>query len=362
MGAKVRLNHALGRDIDINTLKNDFDAVFLAIGRTISRKLPKTRGIKQIIDAIAFLENPGKFAIDGAEVGVIGGGNTAMDTARLAKRAGAKVTVFYRRDHDAMPALAEEVLAAEKEGIGFEFLASPMEFAELNNRATVLFQRMRLQGTDSDGRPVPVPEEDDVFGRNMDLCMVAIGEYSAAGTVLKDTDIELDESGSIRVDPTTMMTSIAGIFAGGDGADGQGTVIHAVRDGKAAAASIDAYLTGGKAEVPLQYMPVKVEKTFKPSRYTPTGRVIETDPIKWEGIVIPEGWTKDDFREKAKEEAARCIQCGTCANCTACIEKTGCPAIIMGPRGPEILEDQCVGCGLCALVCPNDAIETYRLD
>ena len=362
MGVKVKLNHALGRNITLNTLQKDYDAVFLGIGRTLSRHLPGTEGLKSVMDAMDFLENPDKINPAGLKIGVIGGGNTAIDTARVARRRGAEVTIFYRRDRESMPALSEEWLGAEKEGIGFEFLASPMEFKENSNQVNILFQRMKQGDIDSSGRPAPIPVKGKEFSRDMDLCMVAIGEYSAAGTILKDTGIGLKDNGSIIINPDSMMTGMDGIFAGGDGADGQGTVIHAVRDGKAAAAAINAFLKTGKAELPIQYKPVKIEKTFKPSRYQTTGRVIEREPIEWEGRITPETWTQSDFREKAREEAARCIQCGTCANCTACIEKTGCPAIIMGPQGPEILEDQCVGCGLCALVCPNDAIIKYRLD
>lgn len=362
MGVDVKLNRAMGRDFSLQDLQKQYDAVLLCIGRTEPRRLAGAEGVEGVVDAMAFLRDPDALDLKGRSVGVIGGGNTAMDTARQARRMGAEVMVFYRRDQASMPALPEEVHAAMQEGVTFEFLASPRSFENRNGQVEVVFDRMELKGTDADGRGRPVPVQGGDFVRSMDMCMKAIGERSGAAAVLQGSGVTLDKGGSIQIDPDTMMTSVDGVFAGGDGAMGQGTVIHAVRDGKAAAAAIDAFLKTGKAVVPDQYKPVKQEKTFKPPRFKAQGRLIEQDPIEWEGRIFPEGWTRETFKQKAVEEAGRCIQCGTCANCTACIDKTGCPAIIMGPQGPEILEDQCVGCGLCALVCPNDAIIKYKVE
>jgi glutamate synthase (NADPH/NADH) small chain len=182
--------------------------------------------------------------LNGKRIVTIGGGNVAMDSARTAKRMGAEASlILYRRTRAEMPARAEEIHHAEQEGIGFEFLVAPVEILGSEKKwvTGVKCVRMRLSAEDASGRARPVPIPDSEFVVPCDVVVVAVG--SRANPLLTATcpELKLNKWGNIVVDETGM-TSLPGVFAGGDIVRGAATVILAMGDGKRAAQSIDRFL------------------------------------------------------------------------------------------------------------------------
>jgi glutamate synthase (NADPH/NADH) small chain len=182
----------------------------------------------------------------GEKVGVIGGGNVAMDSARVALRAGAKkVTILYRRTRNEMPARVEEIENAEEEGIEFMFLVAPVGYIGDKDgwvKQTKLI-KMRLGEPDSSGRKRPIPIEGSEFEMSLDTVVVAIGQMPSPLIAKTTPGLEIDPGrGTIMVNEKTYATTKTGVFAGGDVTTGAATVISAAGAGKKAAKHIDYYL------------------------------------------------------------------------------------------------------------------------
>jgi formate dehydrogenase beta subunit len=178
----------------------------------------------------------------GKNVVVVGGGNVAVDAARTAKCLGARdVTILYRRSVDEMSANPWEVKEAEIEGVKVEFLVSPNRILGENGTVVgVECVRMQLGEPDESGRKKASPIGGSEFKRETDMVVLAIGEAPDLGFLPKD--IELNDDGTVWVNPVTLETSLRGVFAGGDAILGPASVIEAIRDGKRAAESIDRYI------------------------------------------------------------------------------------------------------------------------
>ena len=176
---------------------------------------------------------------------VFGAGNTALDSARTAKRLGAKeVHIIYRRSEEEMPARHEEVEHAKEEGVQFTFLAAPLEFLDNGEGwlKGVRLQRMQLGEPDASGRRRPLPVEGSEFELDLDLAVIAIGNGS--NPLLRDTpELHFTRRGTLEVNPESLQTDKAGVFAGGDIVTGGATVISAMGAGRQAAQSIDNYLS-----------------------------------------------------------------------------------------------------------------------
>ena len=190
--------------------------------------------------------------LHGQRVVVVGGGNVAMDSVRTARRLGAaEARIVYRRSRDELPARSEEVHHAEQEGVLFDFLVAPLEV--LGNEqgwvSGLRCQRMELGEPDDSGRRRPVPIEGSEFVIECDMVVVAIGTRSNPILTASAPDLDVNQWGYILTDESGM-TSIPGVFAGGDIVRGAATVILAMGDGKRAAASINAYLGGEPLGVP----------------------------------------------------------------------------------------------------------------
>jgi len=200
--------------------------------------------LEGVVDALDFLwhVNIGHEIEVGRKVAVIGGGNVAVDAARTALQCGAyEVTILYRRSREEMPANPWEIKEAEDEGVKIEFLVAPRKFLGENGRASAIeLVRMRLGEPDESGKRKPIPIEGSESTRKTDMVILAIGE--APGVEFLPKGIELNEDGTIWVNPITMETSLQGVFAGGDAVTGPATVIEAIRAGKRAATSIENYL------------------------------------------------------------------------------------------------------------------------
>jgi len=258
LGVKIECDVVVGKTVTIDELMNDegFDAVFIAngAGLPVFLNIPG-ENLKGVYSANEFLTRVnlmrayafGEYdtpVIRGRKAVVVGGGNTAMDAVRTAKRLGAEEAILvYRRSRDEMPARAEEIAHAEEEGIVFMMLTQPIRLIGRDDgwvRAVECI-KMRLGEPDASGRPRPIPIEGSNFVIECDLFVEALGTRANPLLTSACPDIELDEKGYIKVDENGM-TSKPGVFAGGDIVRGAATVILAMGDGKKAAEAIDTYL------------------------------------------------------------------------------------------------------------------------
>ncbi len=246
LGAEFRLGKRLGRDFTLEKLRQDFDAVFLAIGSQGSRGLG-CPGEELATPALEFLEKltDGPPPTVGNDVIVVGGGNTAMDACRCAVRLGAKsVRVLYRRSRREMPCLMEEVEAAEAEGVRIEFLVAPMRLERKGGKLILTCQRMELGAPDAGGRARSLAIPGSHYEVEASSVIAAIGQ-AVELEPLNSTQLTLSKWG-IAADPKTLATNLPGVFAGGDAVTGPDLAVRAVAAGKLAAASIDQYLSGKK--------------------------------------------------------------------------------------------------------------------
>ena len=247
LGVKMVFNTRVGTDIALQELADRFDAVFLSIGtwKESWLYLPGTE-LKGVYPALPFLESVANHEplARATRVAVIGGGNAAIDSARTMLRHGASVTVFYRRERKEMPAIEEEVQAAEEEGVRILFLAAPHRIVgDANGNVKALeLVKTRLGEYDKSGRRRPVPTEE-VMRFDCDAVILAVGETFDLD-FCRASGLELKEEGIIKVDRFTRETSRAFFYAGGDVITGASNVSSAMAGGKQAARSMDERLMG----------------------------------------------------------------------------------------------------------------------
>ncbi|HEY6014729.1 MAG TPA: NADPH-dependent glutamate synthase [Candidatus Limnocylindrales bacterium] len=262
-GVKIEPNAIIGKTYTLAELREQFDAIFIAVGAglPVFMNVPG-ENLKGVLSANEYLTrvnlmgawNPDADTpvLHGQRVVVVGGGNVAMDSVRTARRLGAaEARIVYRRSHDELPARAEEVHHAEQEGVLFDFLVAPLEVLG-NEQGWVTglrCQRMELGEPDDSGRRRPVPIEGSEFVVDCDMVVVAIGTRSNPVLTASAPDLAVNQWGYIVTDETGM-TSIPGVFAGGDIVRGAATVILAMGDGKRAAASIQRWLNGEPLAAP----------------------------------------------------------------------------------------------------------------
>ncbi len=262
MGVVFKTNYIIGRIETVDELFDDFDAVFIGVGAGLPyfMNIPGEH-LNGVYSANEFLtrvnlmkaydfpnNDTPMYDIKGRNAVVFGGGNTAMDGVRTAKRLGAKrAMICYRRTEAEMPARIEEIKHAKEEGIEFHLLASPLEFIGDDNGwlKSMKLQKMELGEPDASGRRRPVPIEGAIEMVDVDVAIVAIGNGSNPIINQTTPDLKVNKWGNILVDETTMKTNKKGVFAGGDIVTGGATVILAMGAGRTAAASIDEYLKNG---------------------------------------------------------------------------------------------------------------------
>jgi len=256
LGVKIKLNQVIGKLLSLKELENDFDAVFLCNGAG----LPMFLGIlgenlvnvyssneylvrNNLMKAYLFpdYDTPIK---KGKNVVVVGGGNVAVDAARVARRLGAEVIIVYRRTRKEMPARIEEIEHALEEGIKIHELIAPLEILGEGQVTSIKCQKMQLGKLDSSGRRKPIPIEGEEIIVNADEFIIAIGQKPNPLLLnqLKESNIDISEKSAILVNEN-MQTSNRKFFAGGDIVGGNATVIKAMGDGKIAAKAIDEFLT-----------------------------------------------------------------------------------------------------------------------
>ena len=309
-GAKMVFNTRVGTDISLNDLADQFDAVFLSIGtwKESWLYLPGTE-LKGVYPALPFLEKAAQHEsiVLGSRVTVIGGGNAAIDSARTVLRRGASVTILYRRERKDMPAIDEEIQAAEDEGVRFVFLAAPHRIlGDANgNVKAIEIVKTRLGEYDKSGRRRPIPT-DEVQRFECDSVILAVGETFDLD-FCRASGLELKEEGTIKVDRLTLETSRPGFYAGGDVITGASNVSNAMGGGKQAAREIDARLTGEQ----------RWERLFAPFEYS---RQVPGEPSlsrRHESHAIPAQYrirSLDEVvdgltAEETLEECRRCLRC-----------------------------------------------------
>ncbi|MEO0079510.1 MAG: FAD-dependent oxidoreductase [candidate division WOR-3 bacterium] len=401
----LRLGIALETNAPINSpkelLENGYAAVFWATGAHRPLRLGiGEEGIAGVLDSLGFLREvaQGKRSELRGSVLVIGGGNSAIDSARTAVRLGAtKVQIIYRRTRREMPADPDEVTDAEKEGITILEKAQPVAILSRNGRLSgVRCIRTRLAEQDESGRRRPVPVPGSEFEIAASVLISAVGQRPETCP-----DLVHSPAGTVAIDPATSQTSLPRVFAGGDVVTGPATVIDAIAAGHRAARSIHAFLTAGREPTTAGCSPSLCQLEITTSQLTavPMGRAtIHKLPARRR-----KNFTEVEqplTTEEAIAEAQRCLRCGPCLECVRC--HTSCPRKLLalfipratgelllrvlssdlseasaGPatrkveltteKGPslslfavpvlyEVLPELCRGCGRCADTCHHRAI------
>jgi formate dehydrogenase major subunit len=359
----------LGRDVSLEQLRHDFDAVFLGLGAQRSRGLDCS-GDGLAVPAVDFLADVsgGSRPWVGTDVLVIGGGNTAIDAARTAIRLGPRsVAVLYRRTRREMPCLMAEVEAAEAEGIRIETLVAPIRLERIDGgRLRLTCTRMELGAPDESGRPRPVPVAGSEFAFEATCVISAIGQ-SVELDALDGSGVAFSSAG-ICADPLTLATSLEGVFAGGDAVTGPDLAVRAVAAGRLAAVSIDQYLGDRPVQGDPEMISVLMGKLSEPE-LAELFRDIERSPRAEMPELSPEtrGASFDEVEtglpvEEAIREAGRCMTCG-CWKESSCrlrqyaTEYGADPLRFAGARRkfqrdtshPEVVYEpgKCILCGAC---------------
>lgn len=348
LGVEMRLGHRVD-DIEAVMHEGAFDACFLGVGSQIGKRAYIPAGdAGRITDAVSVLhrmEGEDKPLL-GRRVVVYGGGNTAVDVARTARRLGAEESVIvYRRNRERMPAHGDELSEALEEGVRLKWL-STITGAEDD---TLTIEKMRL---DDNGFPQPTGEFETI---RADSLVLALGQDVDLDLLQRLPGLDLS-GGTVAVDPL-QATGIPGIYAGGDMTGGARTVTAALGHGKKAARAIDAWLRGETYRAPPKHELATFERlntwyySDAPKTVRPVLDIIRRQSTFDEVV----GSLSED---NALYEARRCMSCGNCFECDTCYGVCPDNAVIkLGPgQGFEFNLDYCKGCGLCVAECPCGAI------
>ena len=351
-GVKVTSGHRV-EDLAAEREEGRFDAVFVAVGAHLSKRVDiPAVDAGPMLDAVSFLRTvaSGERPVIGRRVAVYGGGNTAMDAARTARRLGAdEALIVYRRTREQMPAHAEEAQDAEREGVRINWLRTitAVEGPEL---------QVEVMELDDTGFPQPTGRFETLAA---DTVILALGQDTDTGFLRAVPGVEFDRDGTVQVS-TAMMTGSPGLFAGGDMVPSERTVTIAVGHGKKAARNIDAWLR----EIPSASAPKHDLATFEKLHLWFFGdadrrRQPELEPherLAGFGEVVG-GLTP----QEASFEAQRCLSCGNCCECDGCLGACPEDAVIkLGPGHRYRFDyDKCTGCATCFDQCPVHAIDMF---
>jgi NADPH-dependent glutamate synthase beta subunit-like oxidoreductase len=358
LGIEIKCNVAIGRDIPYEQLQNDYDAIFVGIGAHKGKLLGiPNEDANNVFTGTEFLNkmNCGQTIDVGNKVLVIGGGDTAIDAARVSRRLGADVTIVYRRTRKEMPAIEEEIVGAEEEGVKLEFLAAPVEFVKDGDRITQMkCQKMELGEPDSSGRRRPVPIPDNYFTLDATTVIAAISQEPD----LDGLDNLHEGKDWIKVNENSE-TKIPNTYAGGDALE-LGLVTIAIFNGRKAAETIHNRFrnieTKTESKPPvithdkiiLNYYESKLRN--EPIKLPPEERLKEMN------LEITSTMTE----EQVIDEAKRCMSCGSCFDCGSCWSYCQDQAIVkpvVKHQAYKFKLDFCNGCKKCAENCPCGYIE-----
>jgi NADPH-dependent glutamate synthase beta subunit-like oxidoreductase len=387
LGVEIRTGVRVGKDASLADIKRDVHAVFIAAGAHGGMRLGIAgEELPGVMEGIRFLRsiNLGEKGKTGQRVAVIGGGNTAIDCARTARRIGGReVRIIYRRSKAEMPALAEDVASVEKEGIRIDFLAAPKGLILDKGRLSgIECARMELGSPDGSGRLQPIPIKGSDFIVPADTVITAVGQVPEVEFV-RELGLSLSQRGMIEISPENTMTPVEGVFAGGDCAGGKAFVADAIASGKLGAFAISCFLEGKDMKREFQNHRIGTRPSFSFQHFMDP----EKDPVDLKGVVPfdqintlcfphharnnnPDPLEPDEsiktFKEVAsglaparmEDEISRCFKCGTCTQCDLCFLL--CPDISImkdDASGYRVKEDYCKGCSICASTCPRHVIE-----
>jgi len=338
---------------DLMAVKDEYDAVFLAVGAQLGKRAYIPAGsAAHVLDAVDMLRDleTGEKPLLGRKVAVYGGGNTAMDAARTARRLGAsEAIVVYRRTRDRMPAHESELAEAEDEGVLFKWLTTIKQV----DAGKLVVERMEL---DDSGFPRPTGDVDEL---DADSLVLALGQETDLSLLDGVPGLAVDD-GVVAVGPD-LMTGCPGIFAGGDMVPYERSVTVAIGHGKRAARNIDAWLSGA-VPAPAVRPALATFDTLNTWYYA--------DAPRLHRAVLDRARRESTFDEvvlghdesTALMEARRCMSCGNCFGCDNCYGVCPDNAVIkLGKPGEEYLIDldYCKGCGLCVAECPSGAIQMF---
>jgi NADPH-dependent glutamate synthase beta subunit-like oxidoreductase len=350
LGVELELDSKVG---DIAVEADGFDATFLAIGAQIGKRAYIPAGsAAHMLDAVSMLRGmeTGEKPLLGRRVAIYGGGNTAMDAARTAKRLGAEeAIVLYRRTREQMPAHEVEVEEAEEEGVMLRWLSTIKQVEE----GKLVLEKMEL---DESGFPRPTGEFDEL---ESDSLVLALGQECDLSLVENAGEIEVDD-GVVTVGPD-LMTGRRGIFAGGDMIPDQRSVTIAIGHGKKAARNINAFLRGEQFVHP----PVPEIATFETLNTWYYADAPRTHRSKLDSVRRQDSFDEvvEGFDESnALFEARRCMSCGNCFSCDNCFGVCPDNAVLKLSDPDEryrIDLDFCKGCGICVAECPSGAIQMF---
>ncbi|RJP18718.1 MAG: FAD-dependent oxidoreductase [Candidatus Omnitrophota bacterium] len=361
LGVDLKCNTSIGRDMTMDDLRKEYSVIFVGIGahKGLALNIPG-EDAPNVYTGAGFLHrvNTGEKIEVGDKVIVIGGGDSAIDAARVSKRLGADVTILYRRTVKEMPAIEHEITEAQKENIKMEFLAAPIEFMmDGNGRASGMkCIRMELKEADSSGRPRPVPIEGSEFEVPATTVIAAISQepdFAGFENLREGRDwIRTDEHG---------LTKEENIFAGGD-ALALGLVTMAIHHGRRAAELIHCNLRGITPEPELK-LPIITHDKMKLDFYEAKERHETRAAPPEERMKNPWGEVQAGLtQEEAIEEAIRCMSCASCFDCGTCWKFCQDNAIVkpMFPLEPyKFKMEFCQGCKKCAEECPCGYIEMH---
>ncbi|RZN41632.1 MAG: FAD-binding protein [Methanophagales archaeon ANME-1-THS] len=345
LGVEIRTNEEITKD-KFEALRTTYDAVFISVGAQGSMKLRiPGEDLEGVIPGVEFLRDIGlgKAVKIGKRVAVVGGGNVAIDAARCALRLGSDVFIVYRRSRAEMPASKEELEALEAEGIQIIFLANPTKILGTNRVEKLECVRMELGPPDETGRRSPVPVKGSEFSIDVDTVIPAIGQVSDL-RFLEGCGVETPKGRQISTSECCK-TSVEGIFAGGDAASGPATVIEAIAAGKRAALAIHEYLSGEKGPdfkvaSELNLAEYEEREKLKLSKdYFPLKALEQHERVKMPEHRVAERIKTFDEVELGYDEAMAIEEANRCLSCR-----------------------KCIGCGICAEICPKDAIEYNQIE
>lgn len=358
LGVEISCNTIIGKDIPYEDLQKDYDAIFVGIGAHKGRKLGIAgEDAPNVYTGTEFLNlvNSGRTVEVGDKVLVVGGGDTAMDAARISKRLGADVTVVYRRTRNEMPAIEDDIVGGEEENIKFEFLTAPIELETVDGKATKMkCQRMELGEPDASGRRRPVPIDE--FIEIETTCIVSAisqePEFEGMENLREGRDwVKTDNQFKTKEDKT---------WAGGDNLD-LGTVILAIAQGRKAAEAIDRHFKGLPYKEPAELNIISKDKMV--FSYYENKERVEKDELSPEERLskIDLEISKTYTPEQANLESARCLSCGDCFDCGTCWSLCQDGVFVKPPfktyEPYKMKLDLCIGCKKCGESCPCGYIE-----
>jgi NADPH-dependent glutamate synthase beta subunit-like oxidoreductase len=350
MGVSIRLNHKV-EDVLAEKESGKFDAVFIAIGAHLSKRVDiPARDAGTILDAVSFLRKAasGEAPKLGRRVAIYGGGNTAMDAARTARRLGAEeALIIYRRDRDHMPAHPFEADEAMEEGVKINWLRSIKAIDQTHIQVEVM-------QINAEGYPEPTGHFETL---EADALILALGQETDTGFLHNVPGVEFKRDGTVLVD-ANMMTGHPGIFAGGDMVPSERTVTVAVGHGKKAARHIDAFLRGGQYAKPPKHDILGFEKLhiwYLTEAEQKSQHHLDPEDRRYGFDEVVKGLGEREVLYEAK----RCFSCGNCFECDGCYGACPEQAIVkLGPGNRYRYDyERCTGCAVCYEQCPCHAIE-----